>query len=215
MEKNYEKLYRKYKKKYLNLSKIIKNKGGSSVSDMEMDVEVDTYYKIRRPYNGEKILILGCGNGPNNLDQKYKLEHMHPGAYTIDIQENMNPSCLTDMKNGIFCQIPDNSIEQIICEGFSMDILSSKNFIDEINRIKKYGGICNCEFRNIGSFRNFNGDWDNIYNEPPFLTFDEALNFVPGNKKNFELDENGNMMLYIKDNMGNFSNVDYLRLKFR
>ena len=169
-----------------------------------MDIDIDTYYKIRRAYNSEKILILGCDNGPNNLDQKYKLEHMHPGVYTIDIQENMNPSCLTYMKNGTFCQIQDNSIEQIICEGFSMNILSSKNFIDEINRIKKYYGICNCEFRNIGSFRNFNGDWDNIYNEPPFLTFDEAFYFVPGN-----------LMLYIKDNMGNFSNVDYLRLKFR
>ena len=206
MNNNYEMLYRKYKNKYLKLSNKIK--GGA----FSVDMEVDKTYQIKRPYNGETILILGCGNGPDIIDEEYKNEHLHQGAYTIDVEEQMNPSCLTDMSNGTFCEIPDNSIEQIICEGFTIDILSSGKFISEINRIKKEGGICDCQFKNVGTFRNFRGVWDNIYNEPPFIDFQEALIFNENGKKNFELDKNGNMKVYVKDSTGRYTSVDYWRL---
>jgi hypothetical protein len=207
MSNNYEMLYRKYKNKYLKLSNKIK--GGA----LSVDMEVNKTYQIKRPYNGETTLILGCGNGPDLIvDEAYKNEHLHQGVYTIDILEQMNPSCLTDMSKGTFCDIPDNTIEQIICEGFVMDILTSGKFISEINRIKKKGGICECEFKNIGTFRNFGGNWDNIYDDPVFINYQEALIFSANDRKDFELGENGNMKVYIKDNTGAYISVDYMRL---
>ena len=93
--------YIKYKKKYLSLSKKLINGGATLVRETE-----NVTFKTRRPYHGEDTLILGCGNGPNVYgDESYKLKHLHEGAYTIDIEETMNPSCLTDMSYGTFCDI--------------------------------------------------------------------------------------------------------------
>ena len=41
----------------------------------------------RRVYNGETKLIIGCGNGPIDLDEEYRLMHLHEGAFTIDIRD--------------------------------------------------------------------------------------------------------------------------------
>ena len=85
------------------------------------------------------------------------------------------------------------------------------NLFSEINRIKKEGGVCNCEFKNVGTFRNFRGMWDNIYNEPPFINF-QALIFNENGRKNFELDKNGNMKVYVKDSTGRYTSVNYWKL---
>jgi len=195
--------YLKYKKKYLKLSKKLNN-GGATLPNNTTNVT----FKIRRPYNKEDTLILGCGNGPN-LDKSYRLKHLHKEEYTIDVEEIMNPSCLTDMSYGTFCEIPDKSIKNIICEGFTMDITKSEKFISEINRIKTDDANIECEFKNIGTFRNFNGTWANIYNENPFIRFSEVKDFVIGDRKNFELDNGGYMIIYIKDIDGLLYTVDF------
>jgi len=202
MDKNYKILYQKYKNKYLKLSKTIKNGGATVVGHIEQ--MTDKRYTIKRPYNGETILILGCGNSPLIFDKATVKKHLHKDMYTIDINEQMNPSCLTNMSHGTFCEIPDKSIEEIICEGFTMDILHSSNFIKEINRIKKPDGICTCDFKNVGTFRNYQGEWDNIYNNPPYIKFNQVSDFKIGNKQQFELTPGGYMKLYIKDSTGEY-----------
>ena len=74
---------------------------------------------VLRPYNGERTLIIGCGNGRLDYDDIYYDQHCHKGAYTIDMLLVANP-CIVGIwdKNMLLVDlIPDNAFELIIFEG--------------------------------------------------------------------------------------------------
>ena len=231
MNQHYEKLYRKYKGKYILLSNKLKIKGGAVASGEVCPNEICT---MNRKWSGETTVIIGCGNGPivgvkGEADTiKFAKDHAHEGVYTIDIDKKMNPSCLTDSRTGHFCDIPNNTIDNIIFEGFTPKLSESKKFIDEINRIKTPNGTVittmgdiqtNESFMNRGTFRSFiTKAWDdNIYNKPVFLTYDQAfLYFYPENNKDFERDQSGYMILYLykyKDDAPTYTIIDQDTLK--
>ena len=90
-------------------------------------------YLELRPYNGEKKLIIACGNTRFDFDYLYTAEntdnrvvrtitsnkyHSHWDAYTIDMHLGANPSILgTWDADTFFRTIPDNSFDLILFEG--------------------------------------------------------------------------------------------------
>ena len=104
---------------------------------------------ILRKYNGEKELILACGNNPtySYLDpssNSWKLfaehydqydYHDHSDAYTIDPDLAMNPSIVGLFGYETFKEIPDNSFEYIEMEGLYAN--ATALFWSELKRISK------------------------------------------------------------------------------
>lgn len=90
--------------------------------------ENNNYIELR-PYNNEKVLIIGCGNKRldcgnvepcDNIEMKqlYDKYHSHENAFTIDIALVANPSIVSYFNENIkFNTIPDHSFELIIFEG--------------------------------------------------------------------------------------------------
>jgi hypothetical protein len=97
--------------------------------------EIDRIYRSfgyiqLRPYNKERVLIIGCGNGrldDRNIgncseyhckqNEEYKF-HSHENAYTIDLTLVANSSIVGDFNEDIKLRtIPDNSFEIIRFEG--------------------------------------------------------------------------------------------------
>jgi len=87
-------------------------------------------YLYLRPYRGEKIFIIACGNNRldcsnfinRNIDEcellHYNIYHNHRDAYTLDLTLVANPSILADFNADLFLEkIPDNSFNIIIFEG--------------------------------------------------------------------------------------------------
>lgn len=107
----------------LNQLKIINN-----FETIERIYNLNNYIELR-PYNGEKKLIIGCGNKRldcGNLDPCYSSEykiiydmyHSHQDAYTIDISLIANPSIVSYFNDKYkFNTIPNNSFDLIIFEG--------------------------------------------------------------------------------------------------
>ena len=151
----WEKKYLKYKAKYhsekKNLIDYIKEKSALIDSGYnsniffnqhdlnKLDIK-DTYDNIKglfervnyiqlRPYNGEKTLLIGCGNIRLDCGNLHKCDtdsekllydnyHTHENTYTIDPALVANPSIVSYFKNGVnFFTIPDHSFDLIIFEG--------------------------------------------------------------------------------------------------
>ncbi len=92
----------------------------------------EDHYLVLRKYNGEKKLMIACGNyrldnrnldpcdetnGCNQiLENKY---HSHRDYYTIDASLVANPSIVSDFNNSsiVFKTIPSNSFDLIVFEG--------------------------------------------------------------------------------------------------
>jgi hypothetical protein len=111
------------------------------------------YIELRK-YNGEKTLIIGCGNRrldncnidicnkPNKCDRiQHNNYHSHDNCYTIDASTVANPSIIGKFdKDIIFKTIPDHSFNYIIFEGGG--IPSSNN--NEIKRLLKDDELSYC-----------------------------------------------------------------------
>jgi len=114
------------------------------------------YYKIKestghgniciRSYNGEKTLIIGCGNNPKvkiptktemfwgNFWKSKKNIHNHKDAYTIDPSMIMNPSIIGFVGFQKFPNIPDKCFDLIYLEGIYINT-SNKLFFEELKRM--------------------------------------------------------------------------------
>ena len=136
------------------------------------------------------------------MNKEYRLEHLHQNAYTIDVNGEMNPSCLTDLTLGKFCNLPDNVFEEVICEGFFLNLDEADKFIKEIKRVCKENAVINCDFKLNGTFRNRQGYWDNYYGLKPYINFDEIEYFKNFKIKNLETDRNGYLKIYIDNDSG-------------
>jgi hypothetical protein len=87
-------------------------------------------YLYLRPYRGEKIFIIACGNNRfdcSNFTNKnivqcelldYNIYHNHRDAYTLDLTLVANPSIVADFNADLRLEkIPDNSFNFIFFEG--------------------------------------------------------------------------------------------------
>lgn len=116
--------------------------------------ETDNKYLELRPYNGEKKLIIACGNGridDRNLDPpipsqwhdsvEQNMYHLHEGAYTIDFVLVANPSVVANVEgNLVLPGIPDNAFDLIYFEGGGTPELCSEFIKRVIN--KKTNSFC-------------------------------------------------------------------------
>lgn len=122
----------------------------------ETKLNIDNSWKnnniiVLRPYNGEKILVVGCGNlyhykeDENDEDhwKNFAKKHKHRNEYTINPDIEMNPSVCTEFgKTKLEC-IPDNVFNKVIFEGFCYDSYTDdleQYFISEIIRVLKDNG---------------------------------------------------------------------------
>jgi hypothetical protein len=125
--------------------------------------DIYTIYRERqylelRPYNGEKVLIIACGNRRldngnldiinNNSHPKeeqidFNLYHSHDNAYTIDMSLTANPSIVSTWEEKTFTTIPDNSFDFILFEGGARPHSNP----DEIERLlnKNNYSMCICD----------------------------------------------------------------------
>jgi hypothetical protein len=116
-----------------------------------------------REYHGEKHLILGCGNHPHikHIPDHWLNEHQHIGEYTVDIDNDNNPSCLADFDKDKLTVPDQNAITLIVAEGVLIDI-QSDIFVNEISRICK-GREDKVQLdlvaKSIGAFRSWKGCW--------------------------------------------------------
>jgi hypothetical protein len=113
-----------------------------------------------RPYKGEEILIIGCGNSPladcggypfhfwgngqtfseNERDRiEYQSLHEHKGCYTINPAPAYNPSVVGMFSYQTFPNIPDGKFEKIVIEGVLLD--DTPTYRAELLRLLKEGGI--------------------------------------------------------------------------
>lgn len=94
---------------------------------------------ILRSYQGEKNLVIGCGNV---LCDGNKFGYRkHENSYTIDPDIDRNPSVCCEFGKQKIVNIPDNAFENIICEGFyPEDPNKLTYFYSEILRMLKDGG---------------------------------------------------------------------------
>ncbi len=154
---DYKKKYLKYKSKYLkkqeenNIISYIKEKTALIEPDFNSErflkqhdlnnlTVINNYETIKnifehnnyielRPYNNEKVLIIGCGNKrldcgnllPCHDDEfkiDYDLKHSHENTYTLDMTLVANPSIVSYFNNNTRLNtIPNHSFELIIFEG--------------------------------------------------------------------------------------------------
>ena len=181
--------YLKYRKKYKNL----KNKDNLQIGGSESRIN---NFNIVRPYNSEKNLILRYGNTKNiNKDSE--------NTYTIDLDQNTNPSCIANLKEVTFCNLPDNVFETVKCEGFFFSLDDADLFISEIKRVSKVDAKIDCVFKLKGAYRNSNGSWNNIYNKdlnlPAYSTFQDIDKYKTeeySKLDDYQLNQSGNIRLY-------------------
>lgn len=104
------------------------------VIENTLDVIQEEYqrnnYLYLRPYRGEKIFVIACGNNRldcsnfinRNIDEcellHYNMYHNHRDAYTLDLTLVANPSIVANFDADLRLEkIPDNSFNFIIFEG--------------------------------------------------------------------------------------------------
>lgn len=103
-----------------------------NLSDMLNHFENDKTIVLRQ-YNGEKYLMIGCGNKPlmncggylfesDEEKEKYQMEHHHDGYYTINPVIEYNPSIIGFFSYQHFLSIPDGVFEEIETEGFWLEL---------------------------------------------------------------------------------------------
>lgn len=99
---------------------------------------------VLRKYNGENILIIGCGNGRldngnlgsvgENSGEYDSKRHIHKNCYTIDVAIVANPSVLCFFhKNTTFPFLKSKCFDKIILENINNDLVNK----DEILRLCK------------------------------------------------------------------------------
>ena len=114
---------------------------------------VKNQYLYLRPYRGEKILIIACGNHRLdcsnlinlNTDEcdllEYNILHNHREAYTLDKDLVANPSIVAYFNEDLYLEkIPDNSFNFIIFEGGG----SPKNNPGEFERLLNQNSLSMC-----------------------------------------------------------------------
>lgn len=122
--------------------------------------------KINRKYKNETTLVVGCGSNPSFCEK----DHSH--EYTIDMDNNVSPSLLADIRN---CPLPlpSNVFSKVIFEGVSVRLSENKKLLKEIKRITTNDPYIDICFFTPGTYRHNKGYWDNAYNLPPFITFND------------------------------------------
>ena len=199
LNKSFKKSKKKVKRKKLL--------GGAAASNEKASVD----FTINRKYNGEKKLVLGCGNNPKIMSKEYRSQHLHQDAYTIDIDGEMNPSCLTDLTLGKFCNLPDNVFEEVVCEGFFLNLNEADKFILEIKRVSKEDAVINCDFKLNGTYRSRQGYWDNFYGFKPYINFDEINYFKQFQIEDLETDKNGYLKIYVNNSLGKIEEINQIQ----
>lgn len=125
-------------------------------------------YLYLRPYRGEKILIIACGNhrldcsNYINLNTEdcdlldYNIFHNHREAYTIDKDLVANPSIVAYFDNDLYLEkIPDNSFNFIIFEGGGRP----QDNPDEVKRLLNKNTISMCIGMEEGEYYIYS-NWD-------------------------------------------------------
>ena len=136
---------------------------------------------LLRPWNGEKELVIGCGNSPfmfgsvalkkslrRKLDATVDMpkdsvnafeklsKHVHDGAYTINPDPGMNPSVIARFGIDDLGFIPSGSIKRVFYEGTTLADYNNKNTIATLLRILSNGGIVSTSL----NFKDDDGDVD-------------------------------------------------------
>lgn len=133
------------------------------LEDMEKIYTENKYIQLR-PYQGEKILTIGCGNrrletanaepylnNKTQIDDKrnYDRYHSHHNEFTIDMTLVANPSIVCNFNSDSkFTTIPDNSFNLIYFEG-SCDPEINRN---EIKRLLNNKSTSFCIGMNNGKY---------------------------------------------------------------
>lgn len=125
------------------------------INDLQIETnlrEINKFYNLcgiiqLRPFRGQNVLIIGCGNYRLNdaggysflnstMDkQEYYQYHNHHDEYTVDIDLAANPSTIADLSQQKLCNVPDKSFQFIIAEGGGPDF--DDFFIRELDRLLK------------------------------------------------------------------------------
>lgn len=110
-----------------------------------LKIFIDAGYLVMRPYEGQKELIIGCGNGScinsggypiddQGLRAEHTITHAHENAYTIDPCCMTNPSCMSFFGYHSYKHIlPDGCFDKIILEGVWN--IETDLFFSEIKRL--------------------------------------------------------------------------------
>lgn len=104
-----------------------------------------------REYQGEKTLVIGCGNSPlvdsggyffETVQEKviYQKQHAHKGCYTICSDPCYNPSVVGFFSSNYFKNIPDGAFYKIVIEGVKLEF--NECLVSELSRmLADKGGI--------------------------------------------------------------------------
>lgn len=141
-----------------------------------------------REYNGEKKLIIGCGNGPESWcpccvpedfdPERYRKKHLHSDAYTIDTNPDMNPSAIGNIVTQTFEFIPDGAFDEIIFEGLCIYYREVKQIMKVLKRLMSKHARVEISVIAVGSYR-FRGAWTNYYRADPFINWWELRHYDP------------------------------------
>jgi hypothetical protein len=116
------------------------------LDDIKTIFDKNNYVQIR-PYQGETVLVIGCGNRridsanllPDiddlsliNDKRNYDVSHSHHNEFTIDLSLLANPSIISKVDlTSTFLSIPNHSFKLIYFEGSGVSEIN----IDEIKRL--------------------------------------------------------------------------------
>jgi hypothetical protein len=144
----------------------IKGKLQHNIKNINISTTVkDMLYKYKtegiielRPYNGEDILVVGCGNYPlvdcggysfrnKEAQNKYHCKHKHINCYTVNPSLAYNPSILAFYSYHTLGTIPDKSFSKIIVEGIRLKETSI--FASETLRLLKENGVLSNGKKNL------------------------------------------------------------------
>ena len=140
---------------------------GLNISMHFTDIQTiyDKYNYIQlRPYQGEIVLVFGCGNrriDTANIEEtlhdfksinekrNYDIYHSHYNEFTIDITITANPSIIANVNDkSTFPTIPDHSFKLIYFEGGA----SNKINVNEIKRLLNNKTCSFCIVMNEGIY---------------------------------------------------------------
>lgn len=97
-----------------------------------------------RKLKDEKILLLGCGNGPEIFGSSqevcdYRTKHLHEGCYTVDPDIDMNPSVVGQFGVDDFSFLPKESFDTIVYEGFMQEL--DEEYSGELEKYRNRNSI--------------------------------------------------------------------------
>lgn len=125
-------------------------------------------------YSMARILIIGCGNRPLLLGPKYAAEHAHEGCDTIDVNPDMKPTFVGDIRTFEF---PEGSqYDEIIAEGISFELVRTLlPMMYKLRSLLSPTGKIFMPFRRAGARRDATGAWAHPDGRPCRISFEEAL----------------------------------------